>query len=474
MFSSTKEVLDYIRQQEIRQIDIKVVDLQGRWRRMTYSAKHVTEKLFEEGTGISLSPYPGYRQVESGDMTVKPDVSTAFIDPFHAYPTLGFICDIYHNDGTRYPRDPRYVLQQAEAALQKVQPGCQALFSPEIEFYLFDDVSYLSDEHTCHYSVESAGVGWTDREGEPIYRSSGFEKIGQADQPLDRFALEREHIVARIENAGVKVKYHHHELGTPGQMEVEVYFDTPLRTADSLMLMKYMVKNAALERGKIATMMPRPVYGHAGNGIHFHQYIADGAMSLFYDKDGYGCLSAMAMKYLAGVLHHTPALMGIGNASTNSYRRFAPNLAAPVKRFFSLSNRSSTLRIPGYALNPEEARIEYRMPDATANPYLIVAAQLMAGLDGIRHDFDPTALGYGPFDVNVYQLPQKELDQLADIPMEFGHALQELDGDREFLLADEVFSHELIDAYLDVKRTLELAVVHGRPHPHEYLLYFDL
>jgi glutamine synthetase len=472
MFTTGKEVLDYVRKQDIQQVEIKVIDLQGRWRRMTYSARNISEQLFSEGTGISLSPHPGYRTVEQGDMTVVPDVGTAFIDPFHEYKTLAFICDMFTNDGTRYARDPRYVLQQAEKRLSVLRPGIKALFSPELEFYIFDGASYGSEARGAHYSVEAAAVGWTDDKS-PVYRI-GSEKLGQGDQPLDRHVVVRERMVARIEEAGVKVKYHHHELGTPGQMEVEVLFDTPLRTADAMMVMKYMIKNTAVQLGKLATFMPKPLHGHAGNGIHFHQYLADGGSSLFFDERGYGKLSPLAIHYAAGLLHHTPALTGLGNASTNSYRRFAPNMAAPVKLFFGLSNRSSTLRIPGYALNPREARVEYRMPDATANPYLIVAAQLMAGLDGVAARLDPTALGYGPFDVNVFALPAEEQAKLKSIPTDLPSALAALDADRGFLRQDGVFPDELIDAWLMVKRTLELPEIYGRPHPHEYVLYFDL
>jgi glutamine synthetase len=472
MFNNTQEALAYIKEKEIRQLDVKVVDLQGRWRHMTYWATNVTERLFEEGTGISLSPYPGYRTVEQGDMKVIPDVTTAFVDPFYQYPTLSFICNIHLNDGTRYVRDPRFVLQQAERHLSSISPGATPLFSPELEFYIFDGASYGSDPRSAHYSVDAAAVGWSEEQG-PIYQI-GMEKFGQADQPLDRHVRVREEMVARIDAAGIKVKYHHHELGTPGQMEIEVLFDTPLRTADAMMIMKYMVKNTAPQFGKLATFMPKPLHGHAGNGIHYHQYLADGATSLFFDARGYGGLSSMAISYLGGLLNHTPALMGLGNASTNSYRRFSPNLAAPVKLFFGLSHRSSTVRIPAYAVNEREARVEYRMPDATANPYLIVAAQLMAGLHGVSSRMDPSALGYGPFDVNVYGLPAEEQAKLKDIPTDFTTALGALDEDRAFLKEGQVFSDELIDSWLATKRTYELDEVKLRPHPHEYMLYFDL
>ncbi len=471
MFGSIKEALEYIKKNEIPQIDVKVGDLQGRWRRMTYSAPHVTERLFEEGTGISLSPYPGYRTVDSGDMKVIPDVTTAFLDPFHEYPTLSFICNIHMNDGSRYKRDPRYVLQQAEKYLGSVVPNAAALFSPELEFYLFDNVAFGSDERSAYFSVEAPAVGWT--ESDEVLYPIGLPKLGQADQPLDRYARERERMVARIEATGIKVKYHHHELGTPGQMEIEVLFDSPLRSADAMMIMKYMIKNTAVEDGCLATFMPKPLYGHAGNGIHFHQYLVDGGKSLFYDADGYGGMSPMGLNYLAGLLHHTPALMGLGNASTNSYRRFAPNLAAPMKLFFAVGNRSTALRIPGYAINEREARVEFRMPDATANCYLIIAAQLMAGLEGITQSMDPTALGYGPFDVNAYDLPEEEYAKLKDIPVELGPALAALDGDRDFLRQGNAFPDELIDAWLKVKYD-EMIDVKMRPHPQEYMGYFDL
>jgi len=431
MFSSIKEVLDYIRANEIAQIDVKVVDLQGRWRRMTYSAANVTERLFEEGTGISLSPYPGYRTVEQGDMTVRPDISTGFIDPFHARPTLAFICDMLDNDGNRYPRDPRYVCEKAELYLAELGLRGHALFSPELEFYILDGADYGSSAQASYYSVESHGLGWGEADG-PVYKVTGFEKIGQLDAPLDR-----------------------------------------PRSADAMMIMRHIIKNVAVRRGKLVTFMPKPFFGHAGNGIHYHQYLSDGERSLFYQKGGYAELNPLAHQYLCGILEHTPALMGIGNASSNSYRRFAPNLAAPVKLFFGLSNRSSAVRIPAYALNEREARVEFRMPDATANPYLIIAAQLMAGLDGVKNKMDPTAKGYGPLDVNVYAMPEEEQAKLKSVPTSFAHALLALDQDRSFLTEGGVFPDELVDAFLQLKRG-EMDAVHVRPHPYEYELYFDL
>ena len=472
MFSDLREVFDSIEKEGITQIDVKVCDLQGRWRRMTYAAAHVTERLFEEGTGISLSPYPGYRPTESGDMMVRPDITTGFVDPFHEEPTLSFICDILMPDGSLYDRDPRRVLRKAEEYLESCGLGGRAMFSPEFEFYVFDRVRFGSAHNAGHWSVTSHGVGWGD--DDDVVYPMGLAKSGQIDQPLDRSAALRGEMVAYMEAAGIHVKYHHHELGAPGQVEIEVFFREPLRTADDMMIARYLIKNLAAAYGQVATFMPKPLEVHAGNGIHYHQFLTDGERSLFHDDQGCAGLSPMALAYLAGLLEHTPALMGIGNASTNSYRRFAPGVAAPVKLFFSKSNRSSALRIPGYAINEAETRIEYRMPDGTANPYLIIAAQLMAGLDGVRQKMDPTALGYGPFDVNVYELPEAEQAKLKGIPTTFETALDALHVDRTFLTESDVFNDDLIDAWIDVKRMHEIAEVHARPHPYEFALYLDL
>ncbi len=472
MFSTINQVMEYIKKHQVQQLDVKVLDLVGRWRRMTYCTSQLSEKLFNEGTGTSLSPYPGYRTVESGDMKIIPDISTAFIDPFFTRKTLSFICNMHTNEGDRYIRDPRYVLEKAEKFLEKMNLGGQALFSPEMEFYLFDNADYGSMPHSCYWSVESHGVGWGESDT-PLYKISA-NKSGQIDQPLDRFNELREDMVEQMEKVGIKIKYHHHELGSPGQMEIEVLFDTPVKTADSIMLMRYFIKNIALQYGKLATFMPKPLPDHAGNSTHYHQYISNGEKSLFYDTHGYANLSKMALSYLAGQLHHTPALMGLGNASTNSYRRFSPNQSAPIKLFYGLSNRSSALRIPGYALNPQECRVEYRLPDATANPYLIMAAQLMAGLDGITKAMDPSAMGYGPYDINVFELSPDKLEKMRDIPVTFDAALNELSQDRQFLTQGEVFPDELIDSWLKIKRETEIALVHQIPHPAEYELYFDL
>ncbi|MBN1945535.1 MAG: glutamine synthetase beta-grasp domain-containing protein [Bradymonadales bacterium] len=472
MFSSIDETMIYLREQGVEQVDLKVSDLVGRWRRMTYPASHITERLFHEGTGTSLSPYPGYRTVDSGDMRIVPDVSTAFIDPFHSRSTIAFLCDLYHNDGQRYGRDPRYVAAKAEDYLDSLDLGGQVVFSPELEFYLFDRIEYGSSPSGAHWSVESPGAGWGP-ETDSIYRLR-TNKGGQIDQPLDRFTEVREQMVLAIQNANIPVKYHHHELGAAGQTEIEIFFHPLVKTGDVIQTMKYLVKNLALSYGFLATFMPKPLPNDAGNGMHFHQYLTDGERSLFYDPAGYSGLNKLALSYLAGQLHHTPALMGLGNASTNSYRRFAPSMAAPIKLFFATGNRSSALRVPAYAINERECRIEYRMPDATANPYLILAAQLMAGLKGVQDGYDPTAMGYGPLDVNVFALPKEEQDRLKEIPMRFEDALAALKDDREFLTRGEVFTDDLIDAWIALKIQDEIAAVGARPHPYEFELYLDL
>jgi len=476
MFSSVKELLDYIKKNDIQMLDFKVVDLTGRWRHMTYSTKNLNEKIFVEGTGISLSPYPGYRAIEQGDMKIMPDISTAFVDPFFDVPTLSFLTSIMMNDGTPYIRDPRQVAKRAQQYLDGFDIG-RSLWSPELEFYIFDSASYGSDLHGAFYDIDSREGIWQGCEG-GISANQGYypprAASGQCDAPRDRFANLRTKMVQLIENVGIPVKYHHHEVGGPGHVEIEVFFEDLLKTADNIMIMKYIIRNAAIREGLTATFMPKPIYGEAGNGTHYHQYIVKNGKSVFYDKDGYASMSQTALFYVGGLFSNTSSLMGITNASTNSYRRFGLGLAAPRYLIFSEGNRSSAIRIPGYAINEQEARVEYRLPDATGNPYLTIAGMLMGGLDGINNKINPTENGFGPYDVNVYALPEDEKKKLKLPPDTFMQALSHLENEHNFLLAGEVFSEELIQAYINMKLEKEINIIAEKPHPYEYELYYDL
>lgn len=476
MFQNPDELLKFIRDNKVEMLDLKVIDLIGRWRHMTYSARHVTEKLFSQGTGISLSPYPGYRSIESGDMKVIPDPTTAFMDPFSEADTLNVICDICTTDGKQYARDPRRIARRAEACIEATGLKARSLWLPEYEFYLFTDVKYGSDVNKAFYKIDSSWASWNSEADERPNLGIKLKPLGngQVDAPRDRLANLRSEMVMRLEEAGYPIKYHHHELGGPGQVEIEPYFNTMLRAADGIMVAKYIIMNTAREFGYAATFMPKPLPDAPGNGLHFHQYLEKDGKSLFFDPQGYACLSKAALNYLGGLLKHTPAIMAFTNPGTNSYRRFGVGMAAPMSLFFSDSNRSSALRIPGYSKNETEQRIEYRLPDASSNPYLAMAAQLMAGLEGIRRDIDPTKEGFGPFDFNNYTLSEAERARIPKTPTTLMGTLDALNDDREFLKYGDTFPDEVIDTWIKIKIENEIAPLALRTHPFEYELYFDL
>lgn len=468
--------MKFIRDNEIEMLDLKVIDMPGRWRHMTYSTRHLKETVFTDGTGISMSPYPGYRAINQGDMLVRPDPSTAFVDPFYDAKTLSVICDIFTPDGEPYIRDPRRIARRAEETIAALGIDGRSLWLPEMEFYIFTEARYGSKLNKAFYELDSAWASWNCDADENPNLGVKLPPIGngQADAPRDRLFNIRSDMVRRIENAGFPVKYHHHELGGPGQCEIEPYFNGMLRAADSVAVMKYMIANTAREYGCATTFMPKPLEGVPGNGMHFHQYIEKDGKSLFYDADGYACLNTMGLQYLGGLLKKTSSLMAITNPGTNSYRRFGVGMAAPMSLFFAASNRSSALRIPGYAQNETEQRVEYRLPDGLCNPYLAMAAQLMAGLDGIRNKIDPTAEGFGPFDINNYAQSDEERAKLHTAPTSLEQALAALEADSDYLTFNDVFPAEVLETWIRLKRETELAPLGFRPHPYEFELYFDL
>lgn len=476
MFKNADEMLKYIRDEKVEFVDLKVIDLPGRWRHMTFAAKHLDEKIFEKGYGLSLSPYPGFRVINNSDMTARPDPTTAFIDPFHDRKTLAAISDTFYTDGTPYERNPRAIVRRAEARIKKVTgQDARSLWLPEMEFYILRAARYGSAVNKGYFELFSDTGSWNDMDPDfPEHQTKMPDTgVGQIDAPRDIHANLRSLMVRRIEDAGYAVKYHHHELGGAGQCEIEPYFDTILRAADSVMIMKYMIQNTAREQGVCATFMPKPMNGAPGSGMHFHQYFEKDGKSLFYGgPDQYACLNDMARRYLGGLLKHTPALMALCCPTLNSYRRFGVGLAAPMNLFFGDSNRSSALRIPGYSKNETEHRVEYRLPDAMCNPYVAVAAQLMAGLHGIETKIDPTAEGFGPFDFNNYTLSSEERSKIKSGPTSLKQALIELDADNDFLTADDVFPKEIVPTWIDLKM-LEMDEQSRRPHPYDFELYFD-
>ncbi|MFH1537376.1 MAG: type I glutamate--ammonia ligase [bacterium] len=477
MFKNIDELQRCIKDEKIEFLDFKVCDFQGRWRHMTHSTAGMDTTRLTRGSGISLSPYPGYRMIQQGDMLVRPDPATAFLNPFAARKTISMICDIFHPDGRPYERNPRNIVRKAERQIKRLGIDGASRWLPEFEFYIFDGARYGSGANQAYYKIDSKYGSWNHGDccdtGPFVGARLPDTGVGQCDAPRDRHANLRSEMVRRIENAGYPVKYHHHELGGAGQCEIELKFDSILRTADSVLAVKYIIHNTAIEFSHSATFMPKPMHGAPGSGLHFHQFIEKDGKSLFYGgPKKYACLSTSALHYIGGLLKHTPALTALCSPSANSFRRFGVGMAAPMNLFFSESNRTATIRIPGYDKTPERTRIEYRIPDATCNPYFAVAAQLMAGLDGIRSKIDPKKEGFGPFDFNNYELSEKERAKFKSGPTTLGHALAELEKDHAFLTTGRVFPKEVIETWIKLKKA-ELDDRKRRPHPYDFELYYD-
>jgi glutamine synthetase len=472
MFHSIDGALGFIRDKKIAMIDLKFCDLWGRWRHVTLPATRFGPELLEDGVGFDGSSL-GLASVKSGDLVLVPDLGTGFLDPFWEAPTLSFLGASLEAD-TREPfaHDPRTVASRAEAFLGASGVGERSLWGPEFEFYVFDGVSYENGVNAASYRVESAEADWKSQQlggGYTIPRHGGYHAI----PPQDHLYNARTKITQRLEAMGVPVKYHHHEVGGPGQCEIETELLPLVRAADVTLLAKYVARMTARELGMTATFMPKPLFGEAGSGLHCHQLVWRGGTNAFYDPQGYGCLSEMARFYIGGLLSHGAAVMAFTNPSTNSYRRLVPGYEAPVSAIFSLGNRSAAIRIPKYANRPESARCEFRPPDATANPYLAMAAQLLAGIDGIRRRLDPTALGFGPVDENIFAWPAERRRQIQALPTSLDAALAALERDHAFLLEGGVFTPEMIERWI-AKKGAEERAVRDRPHPYEIELYYDL
>lgn len=472
---SVQNVLNTIQENNIMFVDFRFVDLLGHAHHITLPSTEVDGDTFVNGVAFDGSSIAGFRGIEESDMVMMPDTESIFIDAFTDHPTLNIMCNIHTPDGERYERDPRGIAQKAEEYLQKSGVGTTAYFAPESEFFIFDDVRFESKMNTSFYSVDSAEAGWNTAKQEEggnlgfkIPVKGGYVPVAPVDSQQDI----RSEMVRVMQESGLRIERHHHEVATAGQAEINFRFDTLTKTADNLMKYKYIINNVARQWGKVATFMPKPLFGDNGSGMHVHSSIFDGDSPLFYEKGAYANLSPLAMNYIGGILHHAPALIALTNPSTNSFKRLVPGYEAPVNLVFSKGNRSAAIRIPVAAVTPKGCRIEFRTPDSTANPYLAFAAMLLAGLDGIKRKLDPVALGYGPFDKNIYELPEEDKKEIRSVPGTLDEALDALEADSEFLTESGVFTKDFIDNYVALKRS-EAKAVAIRVHPHEYSLYFD-
>jgi len=459
-------------------VDFKFVDVPGAWQHFTIPISQFEAEIFEEGLGFDGSSIRGFQEINESDMLVMPDAATAVIDPFGATPTLSLVCDVVE-PGTfePYTRDPRSLSKRAEAYLRDSGIADTSYFGPEAEFFVFDDVRYDSAGHTQFYSVDSREGSWNTAkaDGTPNLANKIRPKEGYFPvPPVDTFQDIRNEMTLTMEAVGIPVERQHHEVAAAGQAEIDVKFDTLVTMADKLMMYKYIVKNVAYRHGKVATFMPKPIYGDNGSGMHVHQSLWKDGQPLFFDDCGYAQLSEMACHYIGGLLLHAPAILAFAAPTTNSYKRLVPGFEAPVNLVFSARNRSAAIRIPMYSDNPKAKRVEFRPPDAAANPYLAFSAMLMAGLDGIQRKISPSEHNMGPLDKNIYDLTPSEYEEIGSVPGSLPEALAALDRDRAFLTAGGVFNDDFIDSYIAFKRKKEVDEVRLRPTPHEFHLYFDV
>lgn len=457
---------------EVKMVDFRFVDLPGTWQHFSIPARTFTEDIFEEGIGFDGSSIRGFQEIHESDMLLIPDASTAFFDPIPEIPTLVIICDVFDPITKQpYSRDPRFVAKKAEAYLKQTGLADISYWGPEAEFFLFNDVRYGGGMNSSFYYIDSQEGWWKSGEnlqpnmGGQIPAKRGYFPVPPADTQQD----VRSKIVLALESVGVNVEVHHHEVATAGQAEIDMRFDTLTRMADNLMLYKYIVKNIARQNGLTATFMPKPLFGDNGSGMHVHQSLWKGDKNVFFDEAGYASLSDPAINYIGGLLSHSSSLLGLAAPTTNSYRRLVPGYEAPVNLAYSQRNRSAICRIPVYSKSPKAKRIEFRAPDPSCNPYLCFPALLMAGLDGVQRRLDPGE----PIDKDLYELPPEEAKLIKQVPGSLGDVLNALEGDHDFLLKGDVFTPDILSAYIRYKRDVELDPVRMRPHPYEFTLYYD-
>ncbi len=473
----SQDIFQYVAQEKIEMVDLKFVDLFGRWHHLTIPVSQFNEKTLTKGVGFDGSSVPGFKSLESGDMVLIPDLNTALIDRFWQPKTLSLICNAAEADTLNFfNNDPRFMAQRAEEYLKQTGIADVSYWSPEFEFYIFDHITYASVINLAFYQIDSEEADWNSGSndeqnlGHKIPRQGGYHAI----PPLDNLYNLRAEMVQRVEECGIPVRYHHHEVGGPGQSEIEIGRHPLTQAGDDTMLIKYLIKMAAREHKKTVTFMPKPLYNEAGSGMHIHIQLFKDEKPIFYDAQGWAGLSQTALYFIGGILKHSPALLAFTNPSTNSYKRLVPGFEAPIKLIYGLANRSAAIRIPKYANTPETKRFEFRPPDATCNIYLALVALLLAGLDGIQHEIDPEAAGYGPYDENVFKLPNFQRDQIRSLPLSLREALMELENDHQFLLKGDIFSEKLIQTWIESKMQLEYNEVRNRPHPYEMNLYYDV
>jgi len=474
MARTTQDVMNMIQENDIRMIDFKIVDINGQYRHVTIPASNFTEDTLKEGIGFDASNY-GYAVVEKSDMVFIPDLDTAIIDPYCDIPTLsitGNAMIIDYPENRPLDQYPRNIVLAAEQYMKDTGIADTMLILPEFEFHLLDNAGWSVSPEAIGMYVDAEQAYWnSEAQGQGVIVP--HQKAYHVAKPFDRTYECRSEMCMEMEKAGIAIKYHHPEVGAAGQFEIEPMLGQMSKMADATMMIKYIVHNTALKYGKVATFMPKPIYGEAGNGMHVHMLLLKDGEPVFSDDNGYSHLSQTAHYFMGGLLKHISSLCAITNPSTNSFKRLVPGFEAPVTVGYATSNRSAVIRIPAYAKTPKMRRFEIRNPDATCNPYLCYAAILMAGLDGVINKIDPHENGWGPYDMNLYNLPEEEKAKLSSLPTTLDAALDALEADHDYLTAGGVFPEHLIKNFIANKRK-ECAELAKIPHPAEFMKYFNL
>jgi glutamine synthetase len=466
-----KEVLQFVKDKEIRQFDLRFTDLPGLSQHVSYPITQLTADSFEEGFGIDGSSIRGWAAINESDMLLIPDAGTAFVDPFGAIPTLVMTSDVI-DPITRqhYERDPRWIARKAEMYLNNSGLADTAYFGAEAEFFIFDSVRFDQNQHSGFYFIDAEEGRWNSgREGANLGYRPRYKEGYFPVPPTDHYQDLRAEMVETMIRCGLHIECHHHEVATGGQCEIDQRFDTLVKSADNMMLYKYIIRNVANQYGKTVTFMPKPLYGDNGSGMHTHQSLWKEGKALFAG-DMYAGLSQMALWYIGGLLKHARALSAIIAPTTNSYKRLVPGYEAPVNLAYSRRNRSAAVRIPMYSASPKAKRVEFRPPDPSSNPYLAFAAMMMAGIDGVINKIEPG----DPLDKDIYDLSPEEMKQVPSMPASLEEALGCLEDDHAFMLKGDVFTEELIETFINYKRRHEADAIRLRPHPYEFALYYDI
>ncbi len=466
-----KGVLEFAQKNNAKILDLRFTDLPGLWHHVSFPIHQLTDKSFEDGFGIDGSSIRGWAAIHESDMLLVPDPAWHIMDPFRDTPTLCMIGDIIDPvTKQHYPRDPRYIARKAEAYLSYTGIADTAYFGAEAEFFIFDNIRFDQREQHGFYFIDAEEGRWNSGREEhnlgyrPRYKEGYFPV-----PPTDHYQDLRSEMTLMMEQCGLEVECHHHEVATGGQTEIDLKFGKLLCSADNMMLYKYIARNVAAQYGKTVTFMPKPLFQDNGSGMHTHQSLWSKDKPLFAG-DRYAGLSQTALWYIGGLLKHAPALAALVAPTTNSYKRLVPGFEAPVNLAYSRRNRSAACRIPMYSASPKAKRVEFRPPDPSCNPYLAFSAMLLAGLDGIENKIDPGE----PLDKDIYDLSPEELKGVPSLPGSLEESLRALEKDHQFLLKGDVFTEEVIELWIDYKMKNEVNAMRMRPHPYEFALYYDI